>query len=74
MDDMGEVMESMGSEDFAYVANTVPSVFLGLAGGNSDEGYCYPLHHPKVMMDEKALPAGAAAYAQVAIEWLKMNK
>lgn len=74
MDTDGEVMDSMGSEDFAYVADAVPSVFLILSAGNSGEGYCYPLHHPKTIMDEKALAAGAAAYAQAAIEWLKMNK
>ena len=74
MDTDGEVMDSMGSEDFAYVADAVPSVFLILSAGNSGEGYCYPLHHPKTIMDENALAAGAAAYAQAAIEWLKMNK
>lgn len=74
MDEEGEQMDSMSSEDFAYVANTVPSMFMFLSAGRSDEGYCYPLHHPKAIMDEEALPAGAATYAQVAIEWLKNNK
>ena len=74
LDETGKAEVAMGSEDFAYVANEVPSVFLSLSAGNTKEGYCYPLHHPKAMMDEEALASGAAVYAQVAIQWLKMNK
>lgn len=64
----------MGSEDFAYVANTVPSVFLGLGADDPVDGITYAQHHPKVRFNEDALPAGAAAYAHIAMEWLKNNK
>jgi len=64
----------MGSEDFAHVANEVPSVFLGIPAGDPKKGYCYPQHHPKAMFDEDALPAGTAAYVHIAMEWLKNNK
>lgn len=74
LDDLGKTMSNMGSEDFAYVANEVPSVFLGIAAGQPDQGYCYPQHHPKAMFHEDSLPAGAAAYAHIAMEWLKNNK
>ena len=74
LDDVGGAMTSMGSEDFAYVANCVPSVFLGIAAGTPQEGYCYPQHHPKAMFHEDALPVGAATYAHVAMEWLKQHK
>ena len=74
LDDMGAAMTSMGSEDFAYVANEVPSVFVGIAAGKPSEGDCYPQHHPKANFREEALPSGAAAYAHVAMEWLKNNK
>ena len=73
MDDGGEAFLSMGSEDFAYVANEVPSVFLQVAAGNPDEGYCYPQHHPMARFHEDALPVAAAAYAHIAMEWLKNN-
>jgi len=63
-----------GSEDFALVAERVPSAFLALSAGSSEDGYAYPLHHPKVRFDEDALPAGAAIYAGCAMEWLKNNK
>ncbi|MGN0664355.1 MAG: M20 family metallopeptidase [Negativibacillus sp.] len=74
LDDMGQPMVNMGSEDFAYVANEVPSVFLGVAAGSPQEGYCYPQHHPKARFHEAALPVGAATYAHVAMEWLKHHK
>lgn len=74
LDDYGTPMVVMGSEDFAYVANTVPSVFLGVGASEATDGVCYPQHHPMVKFSEEALPAAAAAYAQVAMEWLKKNK
>ena len=55
-----------GSEDFAYISQQVPSVMLAICAGNSE----HPLHHPKVVFDEDALPYGAAAYASVAVEYL----
>ena len=66
----GKPVRGGGSEDFAYISHQVPSVMLALAAGNAREGYTYPLHHPKVRFDEKALPAGAAAFAQVAVSYL----
>ena len=57
---------SGGSEDFAYISHTVPSVMLGLVAGKRDEGYQYPLHHPKVQFDESVLSTGAALFVAVA--------
>ena len=59
-----------GSEDFAYISRTVPSVMVALAAGNPSQGYAYPLHHPKVRFDEDSLPTGAAVYARSALHWL----
>ena len=68
------VSSGMGSEDFAYVSNEVPAVFLGIPAGTPQDGFIYPQHHPKARFQDEALPCGAAAYAQVAMEWLKNNK
>ena len=73
-DDVGGDFSSMGSEDFAYVANEVPSVFLAVAAGDPEHGYCYPQHQPMARVHEDALPCGAAAYAQVAMQWLSEHK
>ena len=59
------------SEDFSYIAAKVPSVALAISAGDEREGYAYPLHHPKVKFDERALPVGAAAYAAVALRFLE---
>ncbi|MFL0253184.1 M20 family metallopeptidase [Clostridium neuense] len=63
-----------GSEDFGYVTELVPSIMIGLTTGSTADGYVYPHHHPKTKFDESPLYIGAAAYANMAIEWLKNNK
>ena len=65
----GKPVRGGGSEDFAYISQKVPAVMLALAATAPDMKY--PLHHPKVEFDEKALPAGAAALAQIAIKFLE---
>ena len=66
----GTVTQSNGgSEDFAYISHAVPSVMIGLAAGNTADGYTYPLHHSKTKFDEDALCIGAAIYASMAFAW-----
>ena len=65
--------KATGSEDFAYFSQEVPSIMLALAAGNSQTGCEYPLHHPKVMLDEKALSVGSAVYAYNAMRWLETH-
>jgi hippurate hydrolase len=62
-----------GSEDFAYVSQRIPTLMLALSAGNSQEGYTIPLHHPKVRLDETAMPFGTAALAHIAMRWLETN-
>ncbi len=63
-----------GSEDFAYVSQEVPGAMLMLAAGNPEEGYEYPLHHPKAMFDESVLAQGASVLCIGAMQWLEKNK
>lgn len=60
--------KSGGSEDFSYISHEVPSVMIALAAGNSEEGYIYPQHHPKVNFDEAVLPIGCAVFTYNAIK------
>lgn len=62
-----------GSEDFAFIADKVPTLFIVL-GAAVQKGVEYGQHHPKVRFNEECLPTGAAAYAYLASEWLKNNK
>lgn len=73
-DELGCAVHNMGSEDFAYISDLVPSVYLQVAAGCPEQGACYPQHHPKAVFMEDALPVGAATYVHVAMEWLKHNK
>ena len=63
-----------GSEDFAYISQKIPTIMLALAAGHPEQGYRYPLHHPKVIFDEEAMPYGAAIYAYPAMRWLEEHK
>ncbi len=65
--DLNSAIKSSGSEDFAYISHKVPSVMIALSAGNSK----HPLHNPKVMFDEDALPYGAYIYAKFAVDYLK---
>ena len=62
------------SEDFASIAEKVPSVFLYLSAGYMDERGKYPAHNPKVRFNEEVCPIGAGCFAHCAAEWLKNNK
>lgn len=74
MKDLVSSSKATGSEDFAYISQKVPTIMLTLAAGEPTKGYTYPLHHPKVMFDEDALPIGTAIHVYSAIRWLEENK
>lgn len=59
------------SEDFASIAEKVPSTFMYLSAGYLDERGAYSAHNPKVRFNEDVCPIGAACLAQCAEQWLK---
>ena len=62
---------SCGGDNFADLQLAVPGVYA-YVGVRSDEvpGSAGPLHNSHYNIDERALPVGAAMYAQVAWRWL----
>ena len=60
-----------GSEDFSFVSHKVPVTCMFLSAGSNKDGYTYGQHHPRVIYDESCLYLGSAAYAYVAIDYLK---
>lgn len=66
-------ISASASEDFAVIADKVPSVFMHISAGFPDERGQYPAHNPKVRFNEDALPMGAAIYAGCAENWLKQH-
>ena len=67
-------ISASASEDFAVIAEKVPSTFMYLSAGYLDERGQYPAHHPKAQFNEAVCPIGAACLAHCASQWLKNNK
>ncbi len=67
-------ISASASEDFAVIAEKVPSTFMYLSAGYLDERGQYPAHHPKAQFNEDVCPIGAACLAYCASQWLKNNK
>ena len=67
-------ISASASEDFAVIAEKVPSTFMYLSAGYLDERGQYPAHHPKAQFNEDVCPIGATCLAHCASQWLKNNK
>ena len=63
----------MGAEDFSYVLEKIPGamLFLGVAHEGVDWHNCPAIHSPRMMIDEAALPRGAALLAGCAERFLE---
>lgn len=64
-------ISASASEDFASIAEKIPSTFMYLSAGFQDERGDAPAHNPKVRFNEDVCPIGAAAYAYCADRWLE---
>lgn len=64
-------ISASASEDFATIAEKVPSTFMYLSAGFLDERGSYSAHNPKVRFNEEVCPIGAACLAHCAQQWLK---
>lgn len=60
----------IGSEDFALIAEKVPSCYFVLGAGVEDESQWYGQHNPKIIFNEDSLSMASAIHAKVAMEWL----
>ena len=67
-------VSASASEDFAVIAEKVPSTFMYLSAGYMDERGEYPAHHPKARFNEDVCPIGSACFAHCAVEWLSKHK
>lgn len=73
IEEYADRLRLMGSEDFACIAEKVPSAYFILGAGVDDSSKWLSQHNPKILFNEDSLPMGAAIYAKVAIDWLKNN-
>ncbi|CAL4936944.1 unnamed protein product [Urochloa decumbens] len=63
----------MAAEDFGFYAQKIPAAFFGIGARNVETGKVHCLHSPHMVIDEGALPIGAAFHAAVAIEYLNKH-
>ena len=63
-------ISASASEDFANIAERVPSTFMYLSAGYMDERGKYSAHNPKVQFNEAVCPIGAACMAYCAERYL----
>lgn len=62
---------TMGGEDFAFMMEKVPGLFMFIGSANPARGLDYGHHHPKFDIDEASLPRAAALMAATAVQLLQ---
>ncbi|KAK1678453.1 hypothetical protein QYE76_039301 [Lolium multiflorum] len=62
----------MAAEDFGFYAEKIPAAFFGVGVRGAGEEM-HHVHTPHLVIDEDALPVGAALHAAVAIEFLNKH-
>ena len=67
-------VKATASEDFAVIAEKVPSVFIYLSAGFENWRGEATAHNPKVQFNEDVLPVGAAYLAYCAVRWLEKHR
>lgn len=60
----------MGAEDFSFYSQVIPSAFFYIGIRNETLGSTHTGHSPHFMIDEDALPIGAAVHATIAERYL----
>lgn len=61
---------TMGSEDMAYMMETVPGCYFFIGSANVEKELNYPHHHPRFDFDERAMITGAALMATAAADYV----
>lgn len=69
-----ENLEAIASEDFAVIAELIPTTYMMVSAGFLDTRGDYPVHNPKVLFNESYLKKVPAYFAIAATKWLEANK
>lgn len=64
----------MGSEDFAFYAEQVPSVLCFMGAGVPDQSKWVGQHNPRIVFNEDILENEVAVYVKMALDYLEKNK
>ena len=73
-DAVATIPPAMGSEDYSYLMEHIPSSLMTFLGcEDASCGCVYPVHNGKFKINENILHMGAAQYAQFAADYLEQN-
>ena len=72
--DLKSGLHLMGSEDFAFYAEKVPSVMCFMGAGVPDQSKWVGQHNPKIIFNEDILENEVAIYVKMAVDFLEKNK
>lgn len=63
----------MGGDDFCFYSKNIDATYILIGSSNENIETKYPLHNSKFNIDENILKLGAAAFAQIAYDYLFSN-
>ena len=61
---------TMATEDFGAFIRDIPGAFFKIGVGNPEIGATYPIHSPRFVADETAMPALITMHAAIALRFL----
>ncbi|MCC5894442.1 MAG: amidohydrolase [Alkalibacterium sp.] len=70
-EDVLEIGESMGGEDFAYFLKDKPGAFLRVGAQPPEKTDAYPHHHPKFEIDERSLLRSGEVFLSIINTYLQ---
>jgi amidohydrolase len=66
--EIDQTYQTMGSEDFSFLAQGIPSCYIFVGSSNPAKGLDFGHHHPRFNVDEACLPYAVAVMAKGALE------
>lgn len=60
----------IGGEDYCFISEKVPSVFLIVGSSDGTPRTQFPVHNPHFDLDESVIEKGSAAFAMIALDYL----
>jgi amidohydrolase len=71
--EIDQTYKTMGSEDFSFLAQGIPSCYIFVGSSNPEKGLDFGHHHPRFNVDEACLPYAVAMMAKGAVTALRQG-
>lgn len=73
-DAVKNISQDTSGEDFSFISQKVPSVYMKLGSSPKDAKEVLPLHNSRVIFDEGCIPFGIKALAALSLELLQQEE